>query len=590
MSKKILWAVMSGLMALSLVMAACAPAATPTTQTTPTAPTTPTKPGEEPIQKETVTPAIQAPKYGGTLNIALATDITGWDDIITRGVTPGDTFRITNEPMWAGDWAKGPAGGHGTDETDWMDNYDVFANDMGYAAESWNWTIDAAKNQGTLIYRIRQGTHYALNPASEASRLVAGREMTADDVVFSLKQMVTVSTAYVYRANIELRAANITKTGPWEVSIRLPLDALITGISRFGNYGRVVPPEVVARYGSMANWKVSVGSGPFMLTDYVPGSAAIMIKNPNYWGRDPVGPGKGSQVPYINGYRKLVIPDLSTRQAALRTGKIDQMSAIRWEDAAQFRKTTPGLLEKEGPVGSSSPAYINTTKAPFTDIRVRRALMMATDFEAIRQGWNGGLGQILTYPYEKARGYEALYLGLDDPEMPASVKDIYTYNPEKAKQLLKEAGYPNGLKTSILLTATEVDYYSIVKGMWAKVGIDLALDVKETAAKTAIITARQHEALSSGSGHGRGPVGTFYLAPSLQGTGAANGSLIDDPIINEVLPRVRLAAITDMNKSMGMIKELMKHVLDQAYAIPLPAAPSYIFWWPWLKNYSGENT
>ena len=80
MGKKILWMVVSGLMALSLVMAACGPATTPTTPASPTppaAPTTPAKPGEEPTQKEAVASIAEAPKYGGTLYLTGA-DVTSW--------------------------------------------------------------------------------------------------------------------------------------------------------------------------------------------------------------------------------------------------------------------------------------------------------------------------------------------------------------------------------------------------------------------------------------------------------------------------------------------------------------------------------
>ena len=79
MRKKVLWMVVSGLMALSLVMAACGPAATTTTPTTPTTattPTTPTTPIVEPTQQPPVTPTGEKPKYGGTLTLGLISDVT----------------------------------------------------------------------------------------------------------------------------------------------------------------------------------------------------------------------------------------------------------------------------------------------------------------------------------------------------------------------------------------------------------------------------------------------------------------------------------------------------------------------------------
>ncbi|MEK7353222.1 MAG: ABC transporter substrate-binding protein, partial [Chloroflexota bacterium] len=475
MSKKVFWLVVSGLMVISLVMAACAPAATPTTPTpapatptTPTAPTTPTTPAQERPQKEAVSP--EAPNYGGTLTLAQNTDVTLWDP--SRNIT-GLTMSLIQQELFQGDWAKGPAGGYGTSETDWgAAANDLFDLKTGYLANGWKWTVDEAKGQGTIIFQIRPGVRWALNPKSEASRLVAGREVTADDVVFSLKRGATWELAFIYGFYREFRAVDITKTGPREVTIKVPLDNLVTAVSRFSNAIYIVPPEVVTKYGDMNNWRNAQGTGPFMLADYVPASQIVFARNPNYWDRDPVGPGKGNQLPYLDGVRILILPDASTRLAALRTGKVDQMTGVSMEDSVQLRKNAQALLERiyVSTDGRGTPLAMRLDKPelPFKDIRVRRAMMMAIDFQGIRNSLYGGVGQIVTFPYSSVKEYERLYVGLDDPDFPESARELYSYNPEKAKQLLKEAGYPNGFKTSMVLTSTEVDYYSIIKDMWAK--------------------------------------------------------------------------------------------------------------------------
>lgn len=595
----ILRSVVSGLLVLSLMMAACGPAKVeekkpaPVTEEKKAAPVVEEKKQEvAPEKKEAVKPDFEIPKYGGTLTLAESTDPLNFDGAqVTAG--SGPALNLTNEGLWQGDWAKGPAGGYGTKETDWGDSYDLFGLKTGYLVENTKWTIDEAKGEATILYQVRQGVHWGLNPKSEASRLVNGREFTAEDLISELKWDTTNTKAYVYQTLPTLRKVEFVKTGPWEVTYKLSIADLYAALARLGDATVLHPREVREKYGDASNWRVSVGTGPFMLTEYVSGSAILTVRNPNYWMKDPVGPGKGKQLPYLDGVKVLIIPDASTRQAALRTGKIDRLTGITWEDAAQLRKTAPTLREAPGTIMSGiAPIYINTSRKPFNDVRVRRAMMMATDLETIRKNVNGGLGQILTTPYPKVSGYEALYLGLDDPDTPASVKELYVYNPARAKQLLTEVGYPNGFKASVLITASDVDYYSIIKDMWAKVGIDLSLDVRENAVATNRRAAGTRDYDLAPGPHA--PVPTWYMGQWFGGGGlnaTHNYSQADDQYINKTIVAINDAIFKEGEaKAMAMMRELMKYVLDQAYAIPRPRYNQFNMWWPWVKNYSGEHT
>ena len=578
------------MMAISLVMASCGPTegeeAEIETETRIEKKETETKEEKKVEEKAEDT----GPNYGGTLRLSLTADSTSWDDVVTRSFVQPITMIQTNDSAWRGDWTKGPAGGYGTYESDWLSAYDVFDHKAGYAAESWEWYIDSATGKGKLIYQVRDGVHYALNPNSEASRLVGGREMTADDFVFSFTQIMTDPRAYCYKAYKSMRESfECEKTGPMEVTITVDAVDLITAIAKFGNYVFIVPPEVVAKYGDMANWKNSVGTGPFMLTDFVPGSRMELKKNDNYWGTDPIGPGKGNQLPYIDAMQFLIIPDASTRLAALRTGKIDMMINIGYEDAENLRATAKGIMEGEGGLGGTAwYVYMNSQREPFSNIKVRRALLMSVDLELIKESLNHGLGQILTYPIEYTPAYADCYLSLDDPDCPESVKELYVYSPDKAKKLLSEAGYPDGFKCTALIGQNEVDYFSVIKEMWSKVKVDLELDVRESGAVRSVYNSGDYDVC--GAAGGRGPISTFYHMVTLVGEGSAGGSgaQIDDPVCDEASAKMQELIITDFKGAMKMFREHMKYVLDQAYVVTAPQYRLSNFWWPWLKNYSGE--
>ena len=235
-----------------------------------------------------------------------------------------------------------------------------------------------------MTFKLKQGIHWALNPNSDASKLVNGREVTADDVVFSLKQVFTNPRAYLYTAYPDLRTANITAPDKYTVKFACAPESMSNALIRVTECAHIVPPEVVQKYGNMIDWHNSVGTGPFMITDFVDNSSVTFVKNPTYHAKDPIGPGKGNQLPYVDGVTALIIPDLSTRQAAFRTGKTYALPGVNWEDGPIMMKQIPGVQQYQGGAsGAATVTALRNDKAPFTDIRVRRALFMALDFQAI---------------------------------------------------------------------------------------------------------------------------------------------------------------------------------------------------------------
>jgi peptide/nickel transport system substrate-binding protein len=564
----------------SILLVSCTQVQQNTTSTTTTTTSTVTKT----TTAITSSTPSDKPQYGGQIIIGYNNNTSDFDEVFgfagSAGIHP---MRLTNEELLVGDWSKGPAG---TGETNFGADRDNFKT--GSIAESWDLS---GFDEGKITFKIRKGIQFALNQNSEASRLVGGRELTADDVVFSLKQQATNARTYLYGAAVPLRTAEITAPDQYTLVIKAAPGTASGWFLRVTDFFRVVPHEVVEKYGDMRDWKNNVGSGPFMFTDFVDNSSMTFIKNPNYWGTNPVGPGKGDKLPYVDGVKILIITDLATRQSAMRTGRIDSIYNIDWESYPVLSKQISNVQYLEGGrSGSTGCTVLRTDKTPFNDIKVRRALFLALDFNSISTSLYGPDPRILTWPIGYWKEYKDAYLGLDDPECPDTVKELYSYNPDKAMELLKEAGYPEGFKSSVVVLSsseTAMDYYTTLVSYWAKVGIDVTIEPREYGVWNSILKSRGYDQIMYGS---YSPISNLHQATSMWGDSITNGSFISDPKVEEARTKMMALSFKDNKSADALHKELMKYVLEQAWVIPMPSPVSYAMWQPWLKNYYGNTT
>jgi len=440
-----------------------------------------------------------------------------------------------------------------------------------------------------MVFHIRKGVHYALNPDSEASRLVNGRELTADDVVFSLKRLCEAGTQSYIRMSYPGLAKSVEITAPdeWTVVIKCPPEEFGNSVSMFPDFASIVPPEVIEEYGDIEDWRNSCGTGPFILVDFVPGSIATLTRNDNYWDKDPVGPGKGNQLPYVDGVKFLIIPDASTRIAALRTGKIDSLTALYWEDKEDILRTNPELKYKKYLVDGCYAIFMRTDdpETPFSDVRVRQALMMGINHQEIVDEYYSGDAEMLVWPIILTKEYAEAYVPLE--ELPESVRELYEYHPDKARQLLAEAGYPDGFETTVIIESTplRLDDVTLFKAYWKKIGVELELDVREYAVWTGLFLARRYKEMFYGTNSG---IGTYYKLTNFHGPGRFNLSYVDDAHVKEVHAQMTDYVGVDEAAMIRLHRELMPYVLEQAWVIPKPSPYWYAFWQPWLKNHHAE--
>jgi peptide/nickel transport system substrate-binding protein len=510
---------------------------------------------------------VEKPKYGGVLVQAFSSGPQTFDNTL-RHIGVAYTLHITNETLLKGDWAKGPTG---TGEASWL--YTMMPSPdtiTGSLAESWD-----IPDEQTLIFHIRQGVHWHDKPPTN------GREMTADDVLFTLRRLMQTPTSVYFNDDTKYFESfdSITAPDKWTVVMKVLPGQIGPVYERYVSFMRMMPPEAVAQYGDLGDWRNAVGTGPFMLVDYVVQSSVTFERNPNYWMKDPLHP--DNQLPYLDGVKWLIIPDASTRIAAMRTAKVDHLQ-LDWENAEEVMRTTPELEYEKHPAGYVSALNwrVDNPELPWYDVRVRQALAMAVDQQEIADTLYGGQADLLAWPAGPIMEHLDIYTPIE--ELPEAAREHFEYLPDKAKQLLAEAGYPDGFKAAVLTTSGYVDLLSVVKAYWADIGVDLELEVKETGAYYSLLYGRNYEMVAAALGSTY-PY-SFYFSVPLQ---AWNYSEIDDPVLNDAYKAITENYVDDALRR-DVMKETIPYELGQSYRLLFPGAYAYTFWWPWVKGYSGE--
>ncbi|MFC1943705.1 ABC transporter substrate-binding protein [Chloroflexota bacterium] len=602
MKKKVVWVVVSCLMVAALLLASCAPAVVDEEKVAP-----PVKeevvPKEEVVvpKEEVVVPGkkaemvkwtgtkldgtvvekmIEKPRYGGVHMIGRDEQPTQWDDV-PRGAPRSWNLNPVNEQLLTRNWTRGAIG-----TGEWSPLSDLFPPlglEAGALAESWE-LVD----ESTLVFQIRKGVHWALDPTSEASRLVGGREMTAEDVAYTLRREFNQKSYAGARAPYLTDMINrensiyVSPTDPWTVVIKVtPGDAgTVYGACAVRIY--ITPPELVEKYKEIIDWKNVVGTGPFILKEYVSGSSLTYVRNPDYWQHDPFFP--ENQLPYADALSVLIVPDMSTRQAALRTGRIDYLYDLTSEDCEPLLATNPELGWGKTVADNSNAIHMrqDDPALPLYDVRVRRALMMAINNPEIQDVYYEGKAELTQYPIANIPEFSGMYTPLE--EMSESIRELYEYNPDKARQLLAEAGYPEGFKTEVITIELYVDLLSIIKEYWADIGVDLKIDVKDITSFTSLAIGKTYAQMVMSTCAGATPTNLTAVRVGQK----INYGTVTDPRVEADFPPMN-AAYFDKAKQDQIMKDLAPYLKEHAFVLDMPTPHIYTVWQPWLKNFYGTG-
>ncbi|MBL7119559.1 MAG: ABC transporter substrate-binding protein [Dehalococcoidia bacterium] len=557
MKTKSIWLMMSCLAVVAMLMASCAPAQEGVW-------------GPEPPKGP--------PQYGGTYTL-----LTSYYTLDHLSFDHADMQWMHNytagpyqEGLVMGDLEKyGPTG---TNEFS-FDTQAYIPDEYltGALAESWELETDPMR----MVFHIRPGVMWQGKPG-----VMEARELTAEDVKFSWERTVSSPRAiphyYDWIDSFE---------APDKYTLVVNMNAYNANwgyLIGWGYYTLISPPELAEEdedgKAKVKNWKNACGTGPFMLTDYVKGSYTIYERNPNYWGTTTID-GKEYQLPFVDKMVWPIIADEPTALAAVRSGQADVVWAVAWKDTASLDETCPDLRKWQiHGRGLKTCVAMNVNNPPLDDVKVRQALSMAVDRQAMLDRLNGGMGVLFNFPF--SADWE-LYTPLE--ELPESAREVIEYNPEKAKQLLAEAGYPDGFECELVFfSATQIarDQADMLQDNLADIGVDLKLNAMgDYGAYIGIMFSRRYDYMYM-VGHGEGNPFSV-LRKSLLPKQTWN---VPDWIDYEYEEKVLTArAEIDEAKRNAALKELNIYPVEQCPYIILPTGDFYRYAWPWVGNFYGQG-
>ena len=512
------------------------------------------------------------PQYGGTINLRFPSNIVNFD--------PYNEVRLT-QIFWA--WMESMAGPDWTLDSTSFD-YNIFLRPnqyrKGQLAASWEFP-----DPYTFVVHLRKGIHWQDIPP------VNGREFTADDVVYHYQRLYGLDSGLPpspYRAKVPPYNDLISVTAADKYTVvfnwGMANPELIMVSLLAANPASVFEArEAVEKWGDLKDWHHTIGTGPFILKDFVSNSTATLIKNPDYWGHDERHP--QNKLPYVDTVKILIMPDNAKALAAICAGEIDIMTPVSLQDVQAIRKTNPEIVQIPLPFSMTVTVDPRIDKAPFTDIRVRKAMQKAIDLPAIAKGYYNGL--VDPYP-ALLDSRDIKGLGFPYEEWPQDLKDEYAYNPTIAKRLLADAGYPNGFKTNVVAdTAVNTDLLKIIKAYLGQVGIDMEIrPMDSTSWNDFVLLDHKHDQMSqrpmAAEGYAFEPI---RLLHGLQ-TGHSTHQMINDPVCDALYPRALAAASAEEAKR--IYRDANEYLARQHYSIYLLQPKSFALCQPWFKGYSGQ--
>ena len=429
----------------------------------------------------------QQPKPGGTLRVAWEADATGFDPGFSRGIQAyylkGNLFNP-------------------------LVTVDENLNFVPELAESWETQEDGK----VYVFHLRKGVKFH-----------DGTDFNAEAVRWNIQWTTDRDSNSVMDAFLDtIEAVEVIDAHTVKIILKYPTFTLLPALAQYREGLLIKSPTAYEKVGKQDAPRHPVGTGPFKLAQWDQNSLIVLEKNKDYW-----KPG----LPYLDRIEFKIMKDGVTRATAIRAGEVDYVSWLPREHADRVAKV-PKIHVMTGKGSSTAFSAFNVSRKPFDDPRVRIALTgYGIDRRAIaKAALLGHGGPQWGFLPPGAKGFKDL-------------SEVYPYDPEKAKALLKEAGFDaqNPLKYSLITHAGETalpTMATIMKTQLAKVGVELNVEVLDRPIYLKRSNNHDYEQLLNASSH---MLDAYDRASSFDRHNGVNIPNHQDPKIDELLDRLRQA-------------------------------------------------
>ncbi len=486
------------------------------------------------------TPAPAAKiKRGGTLVYARTGDTNSWDPILQ---TSGD--QLHELPI-----SETLLRYHELDESTGKSEY------RGELAESWQ-IVDPL----TVVFKLRKGVKFQDGTDFNAT----AAKWTLDRAKNHPKSGAKVWAAFI-------KSVDVVDDATLRINLGYTSALLFPNLTRASggsasSWSQMMSPAAAAKQGDSFDTQ-PVGTGPVMITQWARDDKATFKKWEGYWmkGAD------GQSLPYYDALTARVIPDPAALLSEMRAGSVHIT-----QSAEPFMfptiKTSPDLVLRSFPWAPWRIVFgLNQHKPPFKDnVKLRQAVQYGLDRKSLADAT--GFGEFLPN-----------YYVLWSPDFPGWDESMpkYDFQPEKAKQLLKEAGYPDGLDFSFIVPTSAMQRQpgEIMQAQWAKVGLRARVDMMESIAARSKQKALDFESMITG------------MSPSLDAAhyermykceGAANWSTYCNSELDKCLEEGQ--GTFDVNKRAETYKRCWKIVYEDALVGGVVLRPFFVLYNKTLKG------